>query len=177
VFVLTPPISDRDRSVGSLSAKIALVQYGDYQCLESGKAHQIVKTLQQNLGNQLCFVFRHFPRADIHPHAQHAAEAAEAATAQGKFWQMHDCLFANQASLSDGYLVEYAAMLDLDVERFLQDIAEDVRVERVRQDVESGIASGVITTPTFFINGTRYDGECGLTSLLTAIQAQIALSS
>jgi protein-disulfide isomerase len=114
-------------------------------------------------------VFRNFPRADIHPHAQNAAEAAEAATAQRKFWHMHDCLFANQTALSNGYLVEYAAMLDLDVNHFLRDIAEDVRVERVRQDVESGIKSGVSTTPTFFINGIRYDGKCDRTSLLTAI--------
>ncbi|BAZ13264.1 hypothetical protein NIES4071_51030 [Calothrix sp. NIES-4071] len=118
-------------------------------------------------------MFRHFPQPDIHPHAQHAAEAALSAAKQGKFWQMHDCLFQNQGAHGLGYLVEYAVTLGLEVNQFLQDIARDVHIERVQQDVDSGIKSGVSKTPTFFINGVRYDGEFEGAALSAEIAKQI----
>lgn len=173
MFVLTPPVSNRDHCQGAPSSKVTLVKYGDYQCFNCGLLHTVVKTLQQQFSNQLCFVFRHFPLTDIHPHAQHAAEAALAAAKQGKFWQMHDCLFQNQGALGNGYLVEYAVMQGLEVNQFLQDIAHDVHVERIQQDVVSGIKSGVSKTPTFFINGVRYGGECEGTALSAEIAKQI----
>lgn len=174
MFLLTPPVSDRDHCIGAPPLnKVILVKYGDYQCFECGKIHSVVKTLQQQFSSQLCFVFRHFPLLDIHPHAQHAAEAALSAAKQGKFWQMHDCLFQNQGALGNGYLVEYAVMLGLEVNQFLQDIAHDVHVERIQQDVDSGIKSGVSKTPTFFINGVRYDGECKGAALSAEIAKQI----
>ena len=108
------------------------------------------------MGNAMRYAFRHFPR-DVHPQAQQAAEAAEASGQQGKFWQMHDRLFANQDALGAGDMAEYAADLELDVMQFLRDLAGDLHVHRIQADIESGILSGVYQTPTFSINCLRYD--------------------
>src|ERR1700749_1348974 len=107
------PVKDYDHIRGSLDAPFKLIEYGDYQCPYCGDAHQVVKEIQDQLGDQLCFVFRNFPLTEIHPHAEHAAEAAEAAAAQGHFWEMHDLLFENQNALEDDDLVAYATELGL----------------------------------------------------------------
>src|SRR5689334_17654267 len=98
---LTPPVSARDHLWGTVGAPITLVEYGDYECPYCGAAYPTVRELQRVLGDRLCFVFRHFPLAEMHPHAEHAAEAAEAAGAQGKFWEMHDTLYMHQDALAD----------------------------------------------------------------------------
>ncbi|MBD1889848.1 DsbA family protein [Coleofasciculus sp. FACHB-SPT9] len=166
---LSVPPSERDRIQGSLDAPVVLVKYGDYQSPDCSETHRMIKVIQQQLGNRLGFVFRHFPQVSIHPQAQKAAEAAEAAAAQGKFWQMHDTLFQHQQSLDNGYLVEYANELGLDMPQFLQAMWRHVYADRVTEDVESGLRSGVTTTPTLFINGIRYSDAWNVESLLAAI--------
>ena len=155
---LTPPVSERDHIAGPDDAPVTLVEYGDYECPYCGMAYPIVKAAQQRLGDQLRFVFRNFPLRESHPHAQHAAEAAEAAGAQGKFWEMHDMLFEHQDSLGDEDLITYADALGLDSEQFVDDLASGTYTPRVREDFRSGVRSGVNGTPTFFINGERYNG-------------------
>lgn len=167
--ILTLPISSRDHRRGLTTASVTLVQYGDYQCPACADACLIVQEIKQLLGNRLCFVYRHFPQLELYPHGQHAAEAAEAAASQGKFWEMHDYLFAHQNALNDGFLVEYAVELNLDVQRFLQEVTGDFYVQRVLEDKESGRKSGIISTPTFFINCYRYDSDWNRDSLLNAI--------
>jgi protein-disulfide isomerase len=115
-------------------------------------------------------VFRHFPLRAAHPHAQRAAEAAEAAGAQGRFWEMHARLFAHQDALYDANLIQHAAQLGLDVTRFKGDLAKHSHAERVNADFESGVASGVRGTPTFYLDGYRYDGPVGLREMLAAIR-------
>lgn len=115
-------------------------------------------------------MFRHFPRTQLHPRAQKAAEAAEAAGNQGKFWQMHNKLFEKQSALTDVDFVEYAVELNLDVFRFLREIAEHTHAQRVQKDLYSGIERGITRTPTFLINNVRYDGTYSLQSLLDAIE-------
>jgi protein-disulfide isomerase len=166
---LTVPVSERDHILGPVMAPVTLVEYGDYECAYCGQAHPVVKQLQRLLGRQLCFVFRHFPLTTVHPHAQHAAEAAEAAGAQGKFWAMHDVLFAHQQALDDDNLVQYAAALGLDLSRFISELARHIHAARVREDFLSGARSGVNGTPTFFINGVRHDDAFDLETLLEAI--------
>src|SRR5256884_2241032 len=122
----------------------------------------------------MCFVFRHFPLTSIHPHADHAAEAAEAAGAQGKFWEMHDCLFEHQDALDDIHLIRYAAMLSLDVREFSRELSEHRYAALMREDFHSGMRSGVNATPTFFINGVRHDGSYDLGVLLDAIEDAVA---
>lgn len=163
-----PPLSERDHTRGALNTTIILMEYGGYQCPQSGQAHFTIKAMQQRLGEQLCFVFRHFPQPQLYPQAQSAAESAEAAAAQGKFWEMHDTLFEHQQALSDGDLVEYAAQLDLDIPRFLQELAENVHAQRVQSDINSGRSNGVEETPTFFM-GVRHKGAQNLEMLLTTL--------
>lgn len=105
------------------------------------------------------FVFRHFPLSEAHPHAEHAAEAAEAAGAQGRFWEMHDVLFENQESLEDQDLEMYAARIGVDAHRVARELAARKFEKKVRDDFRGGIRSGVNGTPTFFINGVRFDGN------------------
>ena len=157
---LTPPVSERDHAKGPADAPVTLVEYGDFECPYCGMAYPIVKAAQRKLGDRLRFVFRNFPLAEAHPHARHAAAAAEGAAAQGgepAFWAMHDALFENQHALDDASLARMAAGIGLDGERLAADLAAGTYATRVRQDFRSGVRSGVNGTPTFFINGVRYD--------------------
>jgi NhaA family Na+:H+ antiporter len=131
-----------------------------------------VEELQREFGDDLRFVFRHFPLESIHPHARAAATAAEAAQAQGKFWEMHDYLFAHQKALNEADLHQYAIDLGLDAERFEVDRKSGGVAERIERDLASGEASGVPGTPTFFINGVRHDGPFDVDSLRAAMSAQ-----
>lgn len=167
---LVLPVSDRDHILGPETASVTLVEYGDYECPYCGLAYPIVKELLRRLGDQLRFVFRNFPLTQVHPHAEHAAQAAEAAGRQGKFWEMHDYLFEHQDALDDAHLAQYAIDLNLDLPRFEQDFGDPAIIEHIREDVLSGIRSGVNGTPTFFINGVRHDGSFDLDTMLAAIE-------
>jgi protein-disulfide isomerase len=155
---LTPPVGADDHVTGPEDAPVTLVEYGDYECPYCGMAHPIVQSIQRRLGQRLRFVFRNFPLKEAHPHAQHAAEAAEAAAAQGKFWEMHDVIFEHQHALEDDDLLRYAGELGLDAGRVARELEAGVHARRVRDDFRSGVRSGVNRTPTFFVNGERYDG-------------------
>ena len=173
---LSVPPSTQDHIKGVLKAAVVLVMYGDYQSSQSADVYRLLRVIQQQLGvsfgdNYLCFIFRHFPQQQIHFHAQHAAEAAEAAAAQGQFWQMHDLLFTHSQELGNGYLVEYANHLGLDVCQFLQDLSKQVHVDRINQDIEGGNQSGVTAAPALFINGIRYRDRWNMEQLIAAIVA------
>jgi protein-disulfide isomerase len=169
---LTPPVGAHDHAQGRDDAPLTLAQYGDYQCPYTRKSLPIVHGLQRELGARLRFVYRHFPLTQIHPHALHAAEAAEAAAAQDRFWPMHEYLFAHQHELEDDQLVEHARALGLDAERFARELSAHAHRARVQADVQSGLASGVQGTPTFFINGARHAGPYDLESLLAALSGE-----
>jgi protein-disulfide isomerase len=156
---LTPPVSAKDHAAGPDDAPVTLVEYGDYECPHCGRAHPVVKAVQRELEGQLRFVFRNFPLAEAHPHALLAAQAAEAAGAQGRFWEMHDMIFEHQDALQPQDLVGYAKALALDIQQFERDLEAGTYAKKVRDDFRSGVRSGVNGTPTFFINGTRYDGS------------------
>ncbi len=156
---LTPPVGPQDHSAGPDDAPVTLVEYGDYECPHCGRAHPVVKAVQRDLGSDLRFVFRNFPLAEAHPHAQLAAQAAEAAAAQGKFWEMHDMLFEHQDALDAEDIIGYAKLIGLDVPQFARDMEAGTYAKRVRDDFRSGVRSGVNGTPTFFVNGERYDGS------------------
>ncbi len=171
---LSIPPSTQDHRQGGLDVTVALVMYGDYQCVQSADVYRLIKAIQQlskvSWGeSDLCFIFRHFPQSKRHPHAQRAAEAAEAAATQGQFWSMHDSLFAHQQALGNGYLVEYANHLGLDISHFLQDMSKQVHVDRINKDIESGQHSGVTDAPALFINGTRYRDLWNIDRLMAAI--------
>lgn len=147
---------------------MTLVEYGDYECPACGAACGIIKEVQSALNGRLRFVFRNFPLSK-HPHAEEAAEASEAAAAQSKFWEMHDTLFENQDALEEEDLITYAGNIGLDARRLGTEIEGGAHIARVREDFESGVRSGVDATPTYFINGVRYDGGADAESLITAL--------
>jgi protein-disulfide isomerase len=164
------PVGERDHVQGPANAPVTLVEYGDYECPYCRAAVPIVQELQRLLGDQLRYVFRHFPLAGLHPHAQKAAEAAEAAGAQGRFAAMHAALFEHQDALEDDDLVRYAADLDLDTAQIRRELGAHSYAGRVREDFESGVSSGARGTPTFYLDAVRYDGVVGVRQFLAAIQ-------
>jgi len=169
LITLMLPVSARDHIEGRDDAPLTLVEYGDYQCPYCGEAHSVIKRLQRTLGTKLRFVFRNFPLTQAHPYAMMAAETAEAAALQGKFWQMHDFIFENQESLEPEALPAWANELGLDMKKFATAIKQGDIVKRIEEDRTSGIESGVTGTPSFFINGTQYEGDDDYESLHTAL--------
>ena len=169
---LTLPVGERDHSAGPSKAPIVLVEYGDYQCPYCGAAYPIVKRIQQALGDRLLFVFRNFPLTNSHPQAEWAAETAEAASAQGKFWEMHDFLYENQRSFGDPALFSsFETRLGLDVTRVGREVTDRAYAARIEEDFSSGVRSGVNGTPTFFINGVRYDGYPEFLPMMDALNS------
>ena len=168
---LTVPVGVHDHSEGPSDARLVLVEYGDYQCPYCGAAYPIVKRIQKHLGKRLRFVFRNFPITNSHPQAQWAAEVAEASAAQGKFWEMHDYLYEHQSSLGDAtFFARFGRSLELDVVRIEREVAQHLHLDRIQEDFTSGVRSGVNGTPTFFINGVRYDGYPEFAPLVAALE-------
>jgi protein-disulfide isomerase len=159
----------RDHIRGPEAAPVTLVEYGDYECPYCGQAEPIVRELLDSFGDDVRYVWRHLPLSDVHPNAQMAAEAAEAAAAQGAFWEMNDMLLKHQDALSDDDLGSYAQEIDLDVERFADDLRRRRYADRVAEDVASADASGVAGTPSFFINGRRHQGAYDIDTLTNAV--------
>lgn len=155
---LTRPVGERDHRLGPLDAPAQLVEYGDYQCPFCAQALPGVKGILSRDGDRILFVFRHFPLVSQHPRAWRAALAAEAAGAQGGFWPMHDHLLGHQHELSDVELRAHARALGIDLAAFERDLRDPALAERVREDALSGLRSGVLGTPTFFVNGRRLEG-------------------
>jgi protein-disulfide isomerase len=169
--ILSVPVSPaRDHILGRMDAPVTLTEYGDYECPACAAAHPIVKAIEMQAGDAVRYVFRHFPMTTVHPHAEIAAEAAEAAGRQGRFWDMHDVLYANQHRLDGAALLSYGVALGLDVNRFGNEIAAHVHLPKISEDFMSGVRSGVNGTPAFYINGVRHDGGWDYASLAAALQ-------
>jgi protein-disulfide isomerase len=170
---LTFPVNEtRDHIQGAPTARITLVQYGDYQCPYCGEAYHIIKRIQKRFGPELRFAFRNFPITEVHPFAENGAEIAEAAGAQGKFWEMHDFLYENQQSLSNvDFFVRYASeKLGLEGKRLKEEVLIRAYTPRIKEDFMSGVRSGVNGTPTFFVNDYRHNGSYDYEVLEEAIE-------
>ncbi len=166
---LAVAVGKSDHAQGPEDAPVTVVEYGDYQCPYCSDMNPMIKAIAKAMGKQLRFVFRHMPLLEMHPYAQHAAEAAEAAGAQGKFWEMHDAILQQQSELGSDLLHQLAVRLKLDVEQFSNDLETRRYRPRVKRDFMGGMRSGVAGTPTFFINGKRYEGALDHASLQSAI--------
>ena len=167
---LSIAVTAEDHIQGDRAAECSLVEYGDYQCPYCGQAYPIVKKLQKHFGKRLSLVFRNFPLTQMHPWAESAAEVAEFAGANGKFWEMHDLLYENQANFSNALFVELSENLDLLPSQLQTAVAEGTYRTRVRADFSGGVRSGVNGTPTFFINGHRHNESFDFDSLSDAIE-------
>ena len=171
---LIPAVNSNDHIYGNLHAPLELVEYGDYECPFCGQAYPIVKSIQEKLGTDLKFIFRNFPLRKIHPHAYPAAVATEAAALQGKFWEMHDIIFENQKTLEPENILSFANNIGLDVNRFEMDIANEDLYLKAKRDFESGMKSGVNRTPTFFVNGRKFNGDWSKGQLLRYLECELA---
>lgn len=170
--VLDLPVDpDRDHILGPVDAPLTLVEYADFECPFCARATGVAREVREHFGDDLRYVIRHLPLPDVHPHAELAAAAAEAAGSQGRFWDMHDVLFAHQDELELEDLAGYAGEMGLDVEAFLRDIDEQRHAARIRQDVASAEASGARGTPTFFIGTTRHIGPYDARTLIAELDA------
>lgn len=167
---LAVPVGPDDWSDGPDDAPVTFVEYGDFQCSHCGEMEPVLRELRRLAGPGMRFVYRHFPLTSSHPQAEIAAEASEAAGAQGAFWPMHDLLLENQHALRAPDLVGYAESLGLDTQTFASALESREYEPKVREDFMSGVRSGVGGTPTFYINGVRYDGEYSLDALARAVQ-------
>ena len=165
---LRPPVSEADHAQGPRDARIVLVEYGDFECPYCGAAYPQLKAVQEAMGDELCFVFRHFPLTQAHPHAERAAEFAEAAGTIGRFWEMHDVLFENQQALDARSLATYATALACDA-ALIESALLGAFAAKVRGDFTSGVRSGVNGTPCLFINGQRFEGAWDTETLLAVL--------
>jgi Na+/H+ antiporter NhaA len=161
---------ERDHVRGPASAPVTVVEYGDFECPYCGKAESAVRELLADFGD-VRYVWRHLPLSDVHPRAELAAEAAEAAAAQGAFWEMHDLLLDHQGDLKPSDLTAYAEQLDLDLDRYREDLQRHAHASRIEEDVDSADLSGVTGTPTFFVNERRHDGAYDIETLSAAVRA------
>jgi Na+:H+ antiporter, NhaA family len=170
------PLEEKVDHVRGAPAGHLIIEYGDYECPYSRQAFHAIEHVERLLGGNMRFAFRHFPLISIHPHALVAAAAAEAAALQGRFWDMHQLLFHRQKELEDGDLRGYAAQLGLDVAAFDRDRANGAVADRIRRDVDSGLASGqVLGTPTLFIDGVVHRRGYDPPALLAALAPLAAL--
>ena len=169
-FELAVPVGSTDHVTGAAHAVATVVEYGDFECPNCKQAHPAVKLLLERFSGRVRFVWRHFPLEDVHPHALSAAQAAECAGGQGKFWEMYDLLFANQAHLKPNDLEGYAARLSLDMARYAAEMVDEVYLQRVREQMQGALDSGVRATPTFFINGRIQDVSFGLRALFDSVE-------
>jgi protein-disulfide isomerase len=171
---LKVPVTQSDHIKGSEHAPVTLVEYGDYECPHCGRAHPIVKAVEKHFGSQLKSVYRHFPLTQIHPHAEAAAETAEFAGARDRFWQMHDGLFENQPRMGIPLMLGLAEDLGLSATDLLTVLQRGDYAPVVRNHFLGGVRSGVNGTPTFFINGYRYDGLYEFEYLVEAINEELS---
>jgi protein-disulfide isomerase len=169
---LTPPVGPDDHVRGPADAPATVVVYGDYQCPYTRRALNAIRALEGRIGDRFRLVYRHFPLREIHPNAEPAAELAEAAADRGKFWEVHDHLFANQDALDPYHLNAYAAQFEIPGEgdesgRFE---AGNRYADRVEEDFQGGLRSGVGGTPAIYVNGRPHRGGYDEATLQRAIE-------
>jgi protein-disulfide isomerase len=168
---LVVAVQATDHVIGALHAPVTIVEYGDFECPNCKQAAPALKLLLERFANRVRIVFRHFPLEEVHPHALGAAEAAECAGGQGKFWEMHDLLFANEDHLRLNQLHSYAERLGLDMARYTAEMDDHVYLQRIREHMDGARRSGVRGTPAFFVNGKIQDVSFGVRALFDAVEA------
>ncbi len=168
---LTRPVNATDHTQGSQKPLLTLVEYGDYECSYCATAYFSIKDLQKKFDGKMLFIYRNFPLTEIHPLAELAAEAAEAADSQGHFWEMHDGIYENQESLGLDMILKVATKIGLDIKTFKDDLAGHKFKQRVMDDFNGGLKSGVNGTPAIFVNGLRYEGPLTQAAVLKFVRS------
>ncbi|MEA3494461.1 MAG: DsbA family protein [Bacteroidota bacterium] len=163
-----------DPYAGSNDAKIVIVEFSDFQCPYCTQAFSTVREVISTYGDQIKFIYRDFPNSTIHPQSLKAAEAGECASEQNKFWEMHDKIYIN-TDLSVTALKQYATEVGMDAGQFNECLDSDRYYEEVQQDFASGIVAGVDGTPTFFINGTKFEGSVSVDNFKSIIDELLVI--
>lgn len=158
---LKNPVDKNDHIQGLPDAGIVIVEYGDYECPHCSHAYPIVKKFKEKHPDKVAFVFRNFPIQEIHEEALNAAITTEAAGKQEEFWEMHDMIYENQPELNERLLTQYAKKLGINMKKLQEDMEHTEVQNKVNEDFIGGIKSGVNSTPTFFVNGVKWDGYDG----------------
>lgn len=174
IVEIIPP---KDMWIGNADAPITLVEFGEYESEACAKANEVVKQLLTEFDGKIKFVFRHFPLTKIHQRSMKAAEAAIGAGQLGKFWEMHNLLFANRKNLGTVSLKEYAKEAGVVNKKFLTELVDSLYGWSVRNDLLEGLGMGVRDVPAFFINGERFEGKPTLEGLRKGIRARLAIAA
>ena len=172
---LKVPLTPYDHVLGSPTAPITMVEYGDYECPHCAAAHPIVNLVLDHFGDNIRYAFRHFPLSQVHPNAEVAAESAEFCGARGHFWEMHDGIYQNQDQLGLQLLLALVNALGLSEAGLREALVNGTFEPKVKSDFIGGVRSGVNGTPTFFINGRRHDGSYAFSDLVSAVEANMRL--
>ncbi|HEY5374371.1 MAG TPA: DsbA family protein [Polyangiaceae bacterium] len=167
------PVSAHDHIDGPADAPITLIEYGDYECPFCVKAYPVLESVRQTFHGKLRFVYRHVPKSGAQGFAKQAAEASEFAASRGKFWAMHAELFANGEQHDLEQLVRCAIAVGLDGAACRNALVERTFAERVRELSVASVRSGIIGTPTVFINGTHYENRIEVPLLEAAIRREL----
>ncbi|MFA5947067.1 MAG: thioredoxin domain-containing protein [Patescibacteria group bacterium] len=170
-IVTTPEITSADPSRGPANAPVTLVMYEDFQCSACAELEPVLNTLLANYGTALRLVWKDLPNNGAHPEAIPAAVAARCAGKQNKFWEFHDTLMANQPLLGDDLYTRIAGELKLKANAFSQCVKNQDTLPLVERGYDEGLALQIASTPTIFLNGTRYSGSLSLSELTRAIDA------
>lgn len=177
-ILLQPPrtavSAQGERAKGKPDAPVTIVEFSDFECPFCRRASATIDEVVRKYGNEVRVVFRHLPLRDRHPHAQLAAEASRCAADQGKFWEYHDLLFANQAKLDEAGLLEQARVLKLDAATFKGCLESGKHKPEIERDVQEGLAAGVSATPAFFVNGVFLSGAVPAAAFERAIDDELA---
>ena len=166
---VVPVIPPKEIVIGEASAPVNIVMFGDYESDACAKATNVIAELLKEYDGKINFVFRHFPLTKIHQKAHKAAEAAIGAAQEGKFWEMHQYIFAHRNNLGIISLKSYAREVGVTDKKFLENLMNSYFGWFVQDDLREGLEMGVTDIPCFFINGTRFEKEPTLKNL----QAQI----
>lgn len=166
-------IEPKDVFVGNPKAAVTLEEFGEYESQTCADANEIVKRLLEEYDGRIRFNFRHFPLTKIHQRSLKAGEAAVATAQEGKFWEMHNILFANRRNLGTTSLKLYSKEAGVHNKRFLDDLVNATYGWQVQGDIKEGIDRGVTDVPTFFVNGERVKGKTTYEELKKAIEAAL----
>jgi protein-disulfide isomerase len=173
-MTLRVPVDQSDHSQGPADAPVTLVEYGDYQCPYCGAAYPVVKQLQERFSDDLRLVFRNFPLQELHENAMSAAMTAEFAATKGRFWEAHDALYENQEQLGQELYTAIVTQLGIDAGELRAALESEKIFEKVKKDFNGGVRSGVNGTPSFFVNGTRFDGPRDFETMAETLDRAIA---
>lgn len=174
---LLAPDGATDHIIGPVSAKVAIIEYGDFQCPSCGQAHVAMKIILKRCSHRVRFVFRHYPQSEFHPDAELAAEASEAAGAQGYFWPFYEVLFEHQQHLKARHLRQYAGQIGLDLERYDYEMNDRVYLQRVQEQARGGRQLGIRAAPTFYVNGKLTDVSFGLQYLEQSVERALRVGA